>query len=232
MLVGQTNRRDLLEHRSPPDRDIAHLFGRDATSPESSVSAAVRWDIRKLVAQSRIRCYRSSHRAGTCSQMIHNSGTSIPQRETYAIQWFIGWTNTIRREYRSDCGQNSGGSVAMESSGPRIKFQSGYRRGGSILRGGNDSSSLLFSPLRSHSTGHRLILMRFLLTFVTYWIRHLGILTLHNIVVSRMFYCIILICFLPRGRLSPVILMPWSTKLTLVIVRPYAVRLVGCPLRR
>ena len=34
------------------------------------------------------------------------------------------------------------------------------------------------------------------------------------------------------GRLSPVILMQWNTKLTPVIVRPYAVRLVGCPLRR
>ena len=57
-------------------------YRQDATSPESSVSAAVRWDICKLVAQSRIRRYRSSHRAGTCSQMIHNSGTSIPHRET------------------------------------------------------------------------------------------------------------------------------------------------------
>ena len=49
-----TNCRDLHEHRSPPDMDIAHLFDRDATSPKSSVSAAVRWDIRKLVAKSRI----------------------------------------------------------------------------------------------------------------------------------------------------------------------------------
>ena len=82
LLVGQTNRWDLLEHRSPLDSDIAQLFGRDATSPESSVSAAVRWDIGKLVAQSQIRRYRSSHQAGTCSQMIHNSGTSIPNWET------------------------------------------------------------------------------------------------------------------------------------------------------
>ena len=63
------------------------------------------------------------------------------RRSSYAVQWSIGGTNTIRREYRSDCGQNSGGSVAMESSGPRIKFQSGYRRGSSILRGGNDIQS-------------------------------------------------------------------------------------------
>ena len=33
----------------------------------------------------------------------------------------------------------------MESSGPRVKFQSGYRRGGSVLRGGNDSSSFCYS---------------------------------------------------------------------------------------
>ena len=58
---------------------------------------------------------------------------------------YSGGTHTIRREYRSDCEQKSGGSVVMESSGPRIKFQSGYRRGGSILRGGNDSSSLCYS---------------------------------------------------------------------------------------
>ena len=38
-------------------------------------------------------------------------------------------------------GLNSGGSIAMESSVPRVKFQSGCRRGGSVLRGGNDSSS-------------------------------------------------------------------------------------------
>ena len=82
LLVGQTNRRDFHEHCSPPDRDIAHLFGRDATSPKSSVSAAVRWDIRNIVAQSRIRLYRSSHRVGTCSRMINYSGTPIPHRET------------------------------------------------------------------------------------------------------------------------------------------------------
>ena len=81
-IARRVNQQDLHEHRSPPDRDIAHLFGRDATSPESSVSAAVRWDIRKLVCQSRMRRYHSSHRAGTCSQMIHNSGTPIPHPET------------------------------------------------------------------------------------------------------------------------------------------------------
>ena len=41
--------------------------------------------------------------------------------------------------------ENTGLIVGMESSGPRIKFQSGCRRGGSILRGGNDSSSLCYS---------------------------------------------------------------------------------------
>ena len=39
-----------------------------------------------------------------------------------AIQWFIGGSNIVRREYRSDCGQNSGESVTMESSGPHVKF--------------------------------------------------------------------------------------------------------------
>ena len=62
-----------------------------------------------------------------------------------AIQWFIRGTNTVRKEYWSDCGQNSGGSVAMESFGPRVKFQSGYRHGGSVLRGRNDSSSFCYS---------------------------------------------------------------------------------------
>ena len=69
-------------NQPPPDRDIVHLFGSDVTSPKSSVSAAVRWDIRKLVAQSRIRRYRSSHRVGTCSRIINNSGTPIPHWET------------------------------------------------------------------------------------------------------------------------------------------------------
>ena len=55
--------------------------GRDFTRIKC-FSAVVRWDIRKLVAQSRIRRYRASHRAGTCSQMINNSGTPIPHRET------------------------------------------------------------------------------------------------------------------------------------------------------
>ena len=55
--------------------------GRDFTRMKC-FSAVVRWDIRKLVAQSRIWRYRSSHRAGTCSQMINNSGTPIPHRET------------------------------------------------------------------------------------------------------------------------------------------------------
>ena len=83
---------------------------------------------------------------GGASLQLHRQDSALSGRVfTDAIQWFIGGTNTIHREYRSDCGQNSGGSVAMESSGPRIKFQSGYRHGGSILRGGNDSSSLCYS---------------------------------------------------------------------------------------
>ena len=53
--------------------------GRDFSK---SVSAAVRWDIHKLVAQSQIRRYRSSHRVGTCSRIINNSGTPIPHWET------------------------------------------------------------------------------------------------------------------------------------------------------
>ena len=40
--------------RTPPDRDIVRLFGRGVTSPKLSVSATVRWDIHKLVAQSRM----------------------------------------------------------------------------------------------------------------------------------------------------------------------------------
>ena len=44
LLVGQTNSRDLYEHRSPPDRGIVHLSSRDVTSQKSSVSTAVRWD--------------------------------------------------------------------------------------------------------------------------------------------------------------------------------------------
>ena len=82
LLVERANRRDLHERRSFPGRDIVHLFGRGVISPRSSVSAAVRWDIRRLVDQSRIRHYRSNHRVGTCSRMVNNSGTAIPHRET------------------------------------------------------------------------------------------------------------------------------------------------------
>ena len=56
------NRRDLHECRSPPDRDIVHLFGRDVTSPKSSFSAADRF--------------------GTCNRKVNNSGTLIRNRET------------------------------------------------------------------------------------------------------------------------------------------------------
>ena len=60
-----------------------YLSGKDVTSPKSSVSAAVRWDIRKLVAQSRIRHYRSSHRVGTCSRIINNSEHQFPTRKRH-----------------------------------------------------------------------------------------------------------------------------------------------------
>ena len=107
LLVRQTNRRDLHKHRSPPDRDITHLFGRDATSPESSVSAAVRSDIRKLVAQSRIRRYRSSHRAGTCSQMINNSGTPIPGKRHLDRGLTQTGLNAIHQDYVSSSSPDS-----------------------------------------------------------------------------------------------------------------------------
>ena len=48
----------------------------------SSVSAAVKWDTRKLAAQSRMRRCRSNHRVGTCSQMDSNSESLIRHRET------------------------------------------------------------------------------------------------------------------------------------------------------
>ena len=62
-----------------------------------------------------------------------------------AIQWFIRRTNIVHRKYRPDCGQNSGGSVSMESSGPRVEFQSRYHCGGSVRGGGNDSPSFCYS---------------------------------------------------------------------------------------
>ena len=82
LLVGRANRRDLHERHSSSDRDIVHPFNRDVTFSRSSVSAAVRWDIRSLAAQSRIRRYRSNHRVGTCSRMDSNRGTLIRHRET------------------------------------------------------------------------------------------------------------------------------------------------------
>ena len=42
----------------------------------------IKRDICKLAAPSWIRRYRSSHRVGTCSRIISNSGTPIPHRET------------------------------------------------------------------------------------------------------------------------------------------------------
>ena len=76
------NRRDLHERRSSPCRDIVHLFNRNVTFPRSSVSAAVRWDIRRLAAQSRIRRCHSNQWVGTCSRKDNNRGTLIRHRET------------------------------------------------------------------------------------------------------------------------------------------------------
>ena len=69
LLAGRANNWDLHVRRSPPDRDIVNPFDRDATFPRSSASAAVKWDIRRLAAQSRIRRCHSKHRVGTYSQM-------------------------------------------------------------------------------------------------------------------------------------------------------------------
>ena len=77
LLVGRANRRDLHERHSSLDRDIVHHFDKDVTFPRSSVSAAAKWEIRRLITQSRIRRYRSNHRVGTCSQMDTNRGTLI-----------------------------------------------------------------------------------------------------------------------------------------------------------
>ena len=80
--IMYANRLDLHKRYSLPGRDIDHHSGRDVTSPISSASAAVRWDIRKLVAQRQIRRFRSSQRVGTCSRIINNNGTPITHRET------------------------------------------------------------------------------------------------------------------------------------------------------
>ena len=80
MDCSQWTGQGVSEPTIPPS--LPHLFGRDVTFPRSNVSAVVRWDIRRLVAQSRIRHYRSNHRVGACSRIINNSGTPIPHRET------------------------------------------------------------------------------------------------------------------------------------------------------
>ena len=41
---------------------------------------------------------------------------------------------------RPDRRQDTGGPVPMEGTGPCFKFQSGYRCGGSVIRGGDDSA--------------------------------------------------------------------------------------------
>ena len=81
LLVGRANRRDLHERRSSPDRNIVHPFDREVTFPRSSVSAAAKWDIRRLAAQRWICRYRSNHRVGTCSQIDNNRGTLNRHRE-------------------------------------------------------------------------------------------------------------------------------------------------------
>ena len=80
--AGRTNRRDLHVRRFPPVRYIVNPFDKDGTSPRSSASAAVRWDICKLAAQSRMRCYHSNRPVGTCNPMSNNKETIIHHRET------------------------------------------------------------------------------------------------------------------------------------------------------
>ena len=81
LLADQTNR-DLHVRCSPLDRDIVNTFDRDGTFPSSSASAVVKWDIRKLAAQSWIRRYHSNHRVGACSPMANNKEIIIHHRET------------------------------------------------------------------------------------------------------------------------------------------------------
>ena len=61
---------------------ISHTIPTGTRLLRLSVSAAVTWDTRRLVAQSQIQHFRSDRMAGTSSQMFHDSGIIIPHRET------------------------------------------------------------------------------------------------------------------------------------------------------
>ena len=74
-----TGHRNLREHQ---DRDIARPSNQDATTRRLSVSAAVTWDTHRLVAQSQIQHFRSDRMAGTSILMFHESGLTVPHRET------------------------------------------------------------------------------------------------------------------------------------------------------
>ena len=104
----------------------------------------------------------------------------------------------------------------MESSGPRVKFQSGYPRGGSVGMIAQVSAIQSIKEPLHRPQGDADSLPAHLRDLLdqTSW-------DLDTTQQRRL-----------ADVLSPVILMQWNMKLTPVIVRPYAVRLVGCPLRR
>ena len=82
LLVDWTNHRDLHVRRFPPVRNIVNPFDKDGISPESSASAAVRWDTHKPAAQSQMRRYHSNCQNGTCNPILSNKETIIHHRET------------------------------------------------------------------------------------------------------------------------------------------------------
>ena len=86
---------DLRERLSPLVKDTAHRSGRVATFLGSSASAAVRWDMLKLVAQSQIRLSHTNQPVGTCSRIVNSNGTTTIHRETL----FRPGTHP----YRSEC---------------------------------------------------------------------------------------------------------------------------------
>ena len=65
-----------------PFASIVHRSGRVVIFLGSSASAAVRWDILKLVAQGQIRPSHTNQPAGTCSWIVNSNRTTIPHRET------------------------------------------------------------------------------------------------------------------------------------------------------
>ena len=98
LLVGwiiHVHHLGLRERLSPLVRDIVHHSSRVVTSLGSSASAAVRWDILKLVAQSQIRLSRTNCPAGTCSRIVSSNGTTTLHRETLF--------RPITHPYRSEC---------------------------------------------------------------------------------------------------------------------------------